>query len=149
MPELGIEDIMNILPHRFPFLMVDRIVECDDKQRIVGIKNISANEWFFQGHFPQMPVMPGVLQLEAMAQTGGILLVRAAGLANAGIPFFMSIDKVKFRKVVKPGDQMRIEVEITKMRSRSAKFQAKIYVDDLVVSEAELMCMFTGEGGSE
>jgi len=149
MAELGIEEIMKILPHRYPFLMVDRIVECDDRQRIVGIKNVSANEGFFQGHFPGMPVMPGVLQLEAMAQTGGILLVRAAGLDNAGIPFFMSIDKVKFRKVVKPGDRMRIEVEIVKMRSRSAKFQGKIYVEDTVVSEAELMCMFTGEGGAE
>jgi len=147
MAELGIEDIMGILPHRYPFLMVDRIIECDDQQRIVGLKNVSVDEWFFQGHFPEMPVMPGVLQLEAMAQTGGILLVRAAGLANAGIPFFMSIDKVKFRKVVKPGDQMRIEVDIIKMRSKSAKFQAKIFVDETVVSEAELMCMFTGEGG--
>lgn len=144
MSVLEAKDIMNLLPHRYPILLVDRIVECDDDKRIVGIKNVSVNEPFFQGHFPGMPVMPGVLQLEAMAQTGGILMIRKAGIAG-GIPYFMSINNAKFRQVVLPGDQMRIEVEITKLRSRSACFKGRVLVGDKVASEAELMCMIGGE----
>ena len=144
---LGIEEIMKILPHRYPFLMVDKIVECDDEKRIVGIKNVSMNEPQFQGHFPGMPVMPGVLQLEAMAQTAGVLLNRVgqkSGLIKPGaIPFFMAIDKAKFRKVVIPGDQLRIEVDITNLKSRTAKFVAKVFVGDTLASEAEMMCMIT------
>ncbi|MDA0989977.1 MAG: 3-hydroxyacyl-ACP dehydratase FabZ [Verrucomicrobia bacterium] len=139
MASMDIDEIKRILPHRYPMLLVDRVLECDDDLHIVGIKNVTANEPFFQGHFPESPVMPGVLQLEAMAQTGGILLLRKIG--GRGTPYFMSIDKVKFRKVVKPGDQMRIEVEITKMRATSGKFAARILVDGAVVSQAELMCM--------
>lgn len=142
MTTLSIEEIMKILPHRYPMLLVDKILECDDKKRIVGLKNITANEPFFQGHFPGFPVMPGVLQLEAMAQTGGVLLNRIAKLSGK-IPYFMSIDKVKFRKVVRPGDSMRIEVEITNLRSKAARFKGKILVDGAVVSEAEMMCMIT------
>ena len=100
------------------------------------------NEPYFQGHFPGVPIMPGVLQLEAMAQTGGILLTRLKG-GSSGIPYFMSIDKAKFRRIVKPGDQLRIEVEILSLRSQSAKFAAKIFVNGAVVSQAELMCMLT------
>ena len=144
MAELSIDEIMKVLPHRYPILLVDRIVECDDEKRIVGIKNVSANEPFFQGHFPGMPIMPGVLQLEAMAQTAGVLLKRIKG-DEGGIPFFMSIDKAKFRKVVKPGDQMRIEIEITKIRSNSARFNAKALVDGKVVSQAEMMCLIADE----
>jgi len=140
MSAINIDQIMKILPHRYPMLLVDRILECDDKHRIVGIKNVTINEPFFQGHFPGSPVMPGVLQLEAMAQTGGILLNRI-NAKEGGTPFFMSIDNAKFRKVVKPGDQMRIEVEVMNLRSKSAKFSAKILVDGEVASEAELMCM--------
>ncbi len=136
------EEIMKILPHRYPMLLVDRIVECDESKRIVGQKNVTVNEPFFQGHFPGTPVMPGVLQLEAMAQTGGILLMKMND-ASGGVPYFMSIDKVKFRKVVLPGDTMNIEVELQKARSRSARFKARITVDGSVVSEAELMCMIS------
>lgn len=143
MATLGIEEIMKLLPHRYPFLLVDKIVECDDKERIVGIKNVTMNEPFFQGHFPGLPVMPGVLQLEAMAQTAGILLNRIAGNPD-GVPFFMGIDGARFRKIVKPGDQCRIEVTITKIRSKIARFQAKITVDGDVASEAEMMCMISG-----
>lgn len=140
MAEFDISEVMQRLPHRYPFLLVDRIIECDDQTKITGLKNVTINEPFFQGHFPGVPVMPGVLQLEAMAQTGGILLNRIGG-ESAGVPYFMSIDNAKFRKVVKPGDQLRIEVEITKIRSRSARFKGRILVDGAVVSEAEMMCM--------
>jgi beta-hydroxyacyl-ACP dehydratase FabZ len=144
---LGIEEIMKVLPHRYPMLLVDRVIECDDQKRIVGIKNVTVNEPFFQGHFPGMPIMPGVLQLEAMAQTAGILLNRVAKVAGV-IPYFMTIDKVKFRKLVKPGDQMRIEVELTNIRSKSAKFQATVLVDGALASEAEMMCMITDQKAS-
>ena len=147
MAAMTIDEVLKILPHRYPFVFVDRILECDDEKRIVGIKNVTLNEPFFQGHFPATPIMPGVLQLEAMAQTGGFLLIRASGL-GVGIPYLMMMDKVKFRKVVKPGDQMRIEVELTNRRSRSARFQAKILVDGEVVSEAQMMCMITGQSAS-
>ena len=142
MTTLNIEEIMEILPHRYPMLLVDKIVECDDKKRIVGIKNVTINEPFFRGHFPGFPVMPGVLQLEAMAQTGGIMLIRIGGLAG-GTPYFMSIDKAKFRKAVRPGDEMRIEIEVTNMRSKAAWFKGKVLVDGSVASEAELRCMIT------
>jgi len=140
MPEFNIGEILEMIPHRYPMIMVDRILECDDKTRIVGIKNVSVNEPCFQGHFPGRPVMPGVLQLEAMAQTGGILLIRISQLVDK-MPYFMSIDKVKFRKVVVPGDQLRIEAEITKVRTRIGRFSARILVDGEVVSEAEMTCM--------
>lgn len=138
---------MDILPHRYPFLLIDRIVECDDEKRIVGIKNVTMNEPFFQGHFPGNPVMPGVLQIEAMAQTGGILLMRS--LAGSGVPYFMSVDKAKFRRIVKPGDELRIEVEITSLRSSSGKFSAKAMVDGEVASQAELMCMVAQEDADQ
>jgi beta-hydroxyacyl-ACP dehydratase FabZ len=144
MSTCDIADIMGYLPHRYPFLLVDRIVECDDEKHVVGIKNVTINEPFFQGHFPGRPVMPGVLQLEAMAQTAGVLLNRIAG-GEGSIPFFMSIDKARFRRVVEPGDQLRIEVEILRLRSRSAKFKAVAKVDGKVASEAEMMCMMIEE----
>jgi beta-hydroxyacyl-ACP dehydratase FabZ len=133
-------DVMNALPHRYPFLLVDRVIECDDKTTIVGLKNVTINEPFFQGHFPGQPIMPGVLQLEAMAQTAGILLRRLDGNPD-GVPMFMSIDKVKFRRPVVPGDQLRIEIVITKLRRKMARFEARCVVDGDVVSQAEMMCM--------
>ena len=139
---LGIEQIMKMLPHRYPFLLVDRVIECDDKTRIVGIKNLTMNEPFFQGHFPGAPVMPGVLQLEAMAQTGGILIIKLGGLAGR-VPYLMSIDKAKFRRPVVPGDQLRIEVEFLNLRSKIARFQGKTFVDGNLASEAEILCMIT------
>jgi beta-hydroxyacyl-ACP dehydratase FabZ len=143
MSTYGIDDVMRMLPHRYPILMIDRILECDDETHIVGIKNVSANEPFFQGHFPGEPVMPGVLQLEAMAQTGGFLLMQRLG--GAGMTaYFMTIDKAKFRNIVRPGDQMRIEVDITSIRSKAARFRARVLVDGAVASEAELMCMISG-----
>jgi len=138
---LDIEQIMRILPHRYPMLLVDRIIESDQQKRIVGIKNLTMNEPFFQGHFPGKPVMPGVLQLEAMAQTAGILMIQLAGANTHRVPYFMSIDKAKFRKPLVPGDQMRIEIEFLTIKSKLAKFAGKVLVDGVLASEAEMMCM--------
>ena len=138
MPILNTTEIMEILPHRYPFLMVDRIVEMDmEKCTVVGIKNLTMNEEFFQGHFPGNPVMPGVLQMEAMAQVAGVMLNSREG--NEGkTAYFMSMNKVKFRKMVVPGDQLRIEIETVRIRSRIATVLGKAYVDGDLVSEAEL-----------
>jgi len=141
---IGIEEIMKILPHRYPFLLIDKITECDNQKRIVGVKNVTMNEPFFQGHFPGLPVMPGVLQLEAMAQTAGILMNKLGGAAG-GIPYFIGIDNARFRKVIKPGDVMVIEIEITKLRSKVVQFVGKVTVDGAVASEAEMMCMLTNQ----
>lgn len=141
MATMTIEEIMKLLPHRYPFLLVDRIAECDDQDHIVGIKNVTMNEPFFQGHFPGNPVMPGVLQLEAMAQVAGVLLIKSSGVAGGVTPYFMSIDGARFRRVVKPGDQLRIEIKVTQRRSRSVKFTGNITVDGQAASEAEMMCM--------
>ncbi len=142
-PILDINKILNSLPHRYPFLLVDRVVELDkENEFIAAIKNVTINEPFFQGHFPGMPIMPGVLQIEAMAQVGGLLLNEIAN-TNGQIPFFMAIDNAKFRRPVVPGDQLRMEVKILKMRSRSVKLDARALVDGKVASQAELMCMMT------
>ncbi len=131
---MKIEDIMNILPHRYPFLLVDRVIEKNGTESLVAIKNVTINEEFFNGHFPGMPVMPGVLQVEAMAQAVGLLM-----LEPGKIPLFMSVDKCKFRKQVVPGDQIRIEVERLKVKSRIVQAKGRCIVDGAVVSEAELM----------
>ncbi len=144
MATFDIQEILKLLPHRYPFLLVDRVIECDEQKRIVAIKNVTINEPFFQGHFPGVPVMPGVLQIEAMAQVGGILINRIAK-AGERVPFFMSIDKAKFRRVVKPGDQLRIEIDITTLKPRVAKFSGKCLVEGEVASEADLMCMLTDQ----
>ena len=139
MPELTTTDILKILPHRYPFMLVDKIIELDmENDRIVGLKNLTFNETFFQGHFPDNPVMPGVLQLEAMAQVAGILLNSREG--NDGrIAFFMSINNAKFRRPVVPGDQLRMVIEGDRIRKRMASVKAKAYVGDDLVSEADLM----------
>ena len=141
---LEAKDILKLLPHRYPMLMVDRVIECDDKEFIVAIKNVAANEPFLCGHFPGKPIMPGVLQIEAMAQTAGILLNRVLDLAGK-IPYFLSIDRAKFRRPVVPGDQMRIEVRFLQRRSRTAKFEGRVLVAGELASEAEILCMITDE----
>jgi UDP-3-O-[3-hydroxymyristoyl] N-acetylglucosamine deacetylase/3-hydroxyacyl-[acyl-carrier-protein] dehydratase len=131
--------IMRVLPHRYPFLLVDRIVEIEGNERIVGIKNVTINEPFFSGHFPEHPVMPGVLIIEAMAQVGAILLLNMSG--NDGkIAYFASIDKCRFRKPVMPGDRLRLEAVTVAIRSKIAKFKTAAFVGEDKVAEAELMC---------
>lgn len=141
MPRLENEDIQKTLPHRFPMLLVDRILECDDKAYVVGIKNLSINEPFFQGHFPGHPVMPGVLQLEAMAQVGGVLLSRVLNQPGR-IAYFMAIDNARFRKIVQPGDQLRIEVKFEKLRMGMAKVHGVCSVDGETAAEADLMFVY-------
>ena len=138
---LEIEDIMKILPHRYPFLLVDRIVEIEEKKRIVGIKNVTINEPFFQGHFPGHPIMPGVLIVEAMAQVGGVLLLGTVDDPDSKVVYFMSIDNIKFRKPVRPGDQLRIEIEIVQLRARVCRIAGVAKVDGVVVCEAEMAAM--------
>lgn len=132
------EEIIKVLPHRYPFLLVDRILECDLKERIVGLKNLTLNEPFFQGHFPGKPIMPGVLQLEAMAQLGGILLNKMSGRQGV-ISYFTGIDEARFRRMVVPGDQLVMEVIIEKVRLGSAKVRATARVDGQVACEAVMM----------
>lgn len=136
--ELSIEDIMNVLPHRYPFLLIDRIISMEPNKKAVGIKNVTVNDYFFQGHFPQRPVMPGVLIIEAMAQVGGVLML--ANEINKGkLAYFMAADKVKFRKTVEPGDQLVIEVNCGRIKSKTGTVYTKAFVDNKPVAEATLM----------
>jgi len=140
-PKMDIGRIMDVLPHRYPFLLVDRIIEVEGRQRIVGIKNVTINEPFFQGHFPGHPVMPGVLIIEAMAQVGGMLLLSYFEGQNIDdkVVYFMSLDKVKFRRPVIPGDQIRFELEMLSFRGKTCKMKGEGYVDGQLVVEAEMM----------
>ena len=136
-----VEDILQVLPHRYPFLLVDRILEIEEGKRIVGLKNVTINEPFFQGHFPGHPIMPGVLIIEAMAQVGGMLLMRTIDDPTTKVVYFMSLDNVKFRRPVKPGDQLRLELEVIQMRGTMSKMKGTAYVDGQVVTEAEMAAM--------
>jgi UDP-3-O-[3-hydroxymyristoyl] N-acetylglucosamine deacetylase/3-hydroxyacyl-[acyl-carrier-protein] dehydratase len=136
-----VEDILQVLPHRYPFLLVDRILEIEEGKRIVGLKNVTINEPFFQGHFPGHPIMPGVLIIEAMAQVGGMLLMRSIEDPSSKVVYFMSLDNVKFRRPVKPGDQLRLELEVLQMRGTMSKMRGVAYVDGQVVTEAEMAAM--------
>ena len=136
-------EIQAILPHRYPFLLVDRIEELEVGKRVIGIKNVTVNEPFFQGHFPGRPIMPGVLIIEAMAQVGGVLAFKSANQGGAKLVYFMGIDKAKFRKPVLPGDRLRFVVDILKARHPYWKMRGEAYVEDSLVCEAELMAMVT------
>ncbi len=135
-----INEILEVLPHRFPFLLVDRILETDGSTHMVGLKNVTINEPFFQGHFPDHPVMPGVLLVEALAQVGVILLLHNDPDRNSKLVYFSGIDKCRFRQPVLPGDQLRIEVSVLKQRDRYYKMRGRASVDGGVAVEAELSC---------
>ena len=133
---LDITQIQAILPHRYPFLLVDRIIEYEPGKRVVGIKNVTINEPFFEGHFPGAPVMPGVLIVEAMAQTAGVLMLANLPDRESKLVFFTGIDGAKFRRPVVPGDQLRMQLTVLKLRSRYIRLRGEAYVDGQLVAEA-------------
>ena len=142
----GPKEIQETLPHRYPFLLVDRILELEIGKRVVGIKSVTINEPFFQGHFPGHPIMPGVLILEAMAQVGGFLLMRSLDArAEKKVIYFTGIDRARFRRPVVPGDQLRFELELLQLRRQVCRMRGEASVDGKLVAEAELSC---GRGGS-
>jgi 3-hydroxyacyl-[acyl-carrier-protein] dehydratase len=138
--KLDIHDIMRILPHRYPFLLIDRVIELVRMQRVVAIKNVTINEPFFAGHFPNMPIMPGVLIVEAMAQSGGALLLTEIPDREHKLMVFTGIEKARFRRPVVPGDQLRIEVDVKAWRGDAVRMQGIAYVEDKKVAEATVTC---------
>lgn len=144
--EIDIERVMDMIPHRYPFLMIDRVVDVVANERATGIKNVSINEFYFQGHFPARPVMPGVLIIEAMAQTAGVLVVHTLGAESEGkLVYFMSIDGARFRKPVVPGDQLHVEVVKQHSRGNVWKFAGAAKVDGALVAEATYAAMILEE----
>jgi 3-hydroxyacyl-[acyl-carrier-protein] dehydratase len=137
---LEIADIMAILPHRFPFLLIDRVIEIERKKRIVAIKNVTINEPFFQGHFPNYPIMPGVLVIESMAQAGGALLLTEIPDRESKLMVFTGIERAKFRRPVVPGDQLRIEIDVLQWKTRAVRMQGLATVDGKLACEATVMC---------
>ena len=137
---LDIGDIMAILPHRFPFLLIDRLMEIERKKRIVALKNVTINEPFFAGHFPNFPIMPGVLIVESIAQAGGALLLTEIPDRENKLMVFTSIERAKFRRPVVPGDQLRIEVNVINWRPRAVKMEGRVTVDGKLACEATVMC---------
>ena len=146
MKQYSIAEIMNFLPHRYPFLLIDRVVELVPGESIRALKNVTINEPFFQGHFPGTPIMPGVLILEAMAQAGGILALDSMPDELRGaVIYFMGMDKVRFRKPVVPGDQLVFEIRALKQRAKAVKMAGIAKVEDNIVAEAEMMASFGGK----
>src|SRR5574337_1231296 len=137
---LDVNGIQKILPHRYPFLMVDAILEMEPRKRIVGVKNVSINEDYFAGHFPGKPVMPGVLIIEALAQTGGLLLLQEVAERDKKLLYFVAIDEARFRRPVLPGEQLRLEVNVITWKLSVCKLQGKATVDGELAAEATLMC---------
>lgn len=136
---MDIERILSVLPHRYPFLLVDRILEVEGTARIVGLKNVTINEPFFQGHFPGHPIMPGVLIVEAMAQVGGCLMMGTLERPETKVVYFMALDRVRFRQPVRPGDQLRMEVAVLQVRGPTCRLKGVATVEGKVVAEAEMM----------
>ena len=146
---IDIDRILDILPHRYPFLLVDRILELEPGRRAVGLKNVTVNEPFFPGHFPGRPIMPGVLILEAMAQVGGVLLLHDLAERHKKLIYFTGIDRAKFRRPVVPGDQLRLEVEILKLRSWTCKLRARATVEGQLAAEAEILSAMVDRGAGQ
>ena len=142
---MDIDEIKRIIPHRYPFLLVDRVIECDMESRIVGLKNVTTNEPFFQGHFPEYPIMPGVLIIEALAQVACILALKKLKKEGHGSVFFTGIDGAKFRQPVRPGDQLRLELEKIKQRGTLFRFQGSAYVEDKLAAECTPQAMLGKE----
>jgi len=143
---IDILGIMKLLPHRYPFIMIDRILEIVPDEKIVALKNVTINEPFFQGHFPGNPIMPGVLIIEAMGQAGAVLAAESMSLEEQGsLIYFMGMDRVKFRKPVIPGDQLVLKMKFLKRRGKVFKMAGIAYVDEKIVVEAQLMATFGGE----
>lgn len=138
--KLDINEIQQILPHRYPFLLIDRVVELERMKRIVALKNVTANEQFFQGHFPGVPIMPGVLMIEAIAQAGGALLLTEIQDRDEKLMVFTGIEKARFRRPVTPGDQLRIEVTVLAWRKTAVRMEGKAFVEDKVACEAVVTC---------
>jgi 3-hydroxyacyl-[acyl-carrier-protein] dehydratase len=137
---LGIDEILRILPHRYPFLLVDRVIEITRTKRIVAIKNVTVNEPFFAGHFPEHPIMPGVLVVEAMAQAGGVLLLTEFSDRDEKLLLFTGIERARFRRPVRPGDQLRIEVDVLAWRGTAGRMQGKAYIGEKLACEAVVTC---------
>ena len=140
---LGIKEILDVLPHRYPFIMLDRVLEFEPDKMITGLKNVSMGEPCFQGHFPGEPVMPGVLILEGLAQTGAVLAYLSTEDIAGKLVYFAGMDRVRFRKVVRPGDQLIYKVELVRKKSKLIKVQCRAYVDDALVTEAEQLATFS------
>ena len=146
---LDIVQIQRILPHRYPFLLIDRVLDMTRKQRIVALKNVTVNEPFFQGHFPGFPIMPGVLIIESMAQAGGALLLTEVPDRDGKLMVFTGIERAKFRKPVVPGDQLRIEVVVVNWRTTAVKMEGKAYVGDKLACEATITCQLVPNPGKQ
>jgi 3-hydroxyacyl-[acyl-carrier-protein] dehydratase len=143
MSSLDIQGILNLLPHRYPFIMIDRILDYERGKNITGLKNVSMGEPFFQGHFPGEPVMPGVLMLEGMAQTGALLAYLSADDITGKLVYFAGLDGVRFRRMVRPGDQIIYKLEMLRQKGKLTKMAGKAYVDNTLAVEAELLAAFT------
>ena len=142
---MNIDEIKKVIPHRYPFLLVDEVEELRPGERAIGYKNVTTNEPFFQGHFPEHPVMPGVLIVEAMAQVGGVLVFKSGGTVGKTVMYLTGIEEAKFRRPVVPGDQLRFEIEVLKKRPPFWKMQGKAYVDNEVACEAVVTAMVMDE----
>jgi 3-hydroxyacyl-[acyl-carrier-protein] dehydratase len=144
LPDIEINEIVRLIPHRYPMLLVDKVINIDPGQGAVGIKNVSMNEWFFQGHFPEKPIMPGVLIIEALAQTAAIVVMKSLNLESKGkLVYFMSIEEAKFRKPVLPGDVLQLKVNKIKERGNIWKFKGEAWVGDALASEASFTAMIS------
>jgi len=144
---MDIRGIMNCLPHRYPFLLIDRVEELRPKKRIVGYKNVTMNEPFFQGHFPGVPIMPGVLIIEAMAQAGAVLFLHDLAERDSKLVYFTGIDKARFRRAVVPGDRLRLTVEVIKLRTRTCKMRGRAEVDGELAAEANILSALVDRTG--